>query len=97
MHYEFILSKCTTLEAMVLWLNLGIMVVAMIGFGMMVVNINNRNLNFLYMLSIGALLMFFPTRQERIGILGRRIFFISVFSFMFLSYIFSKSNMCSGT
>jgi hypothetical protein len=30
------------------------MVVAMIGFGMMIVNINNRKHNFLYMLSIGA-------------------------------------------
>ena len=95
MHYEFVLSNCTTTEAILLWLNLGVMFVAMIGFGMMVANFMNRNCNILLAIGIGALLMFFPTSEERLGIIGRRIFFISTSICILLTYIFVNSNICN--
>jgi hypothetical protein len=93
MHYEFVLSNCTTTEAILLWLNLGVMFVAMIGFGMMVANFMNRNCNILLAIGIGALLMFFPTSEEKMGIMGTRMFLISISICILLTYIFVNSNM----
>lgn len=95
MHYQLTLSNCTTTEAILLWFHLGIMLIAMVGFGMMVINIMKRNYNAIYFLGLGALLMFFPTSQERMGIIGRRVFLVSISIFLLLLYVISKSNICN--
>lgn len=95
MQYEFTLKNCTAFEIAFIWFHLSLLIVAAVGFIMMLLSLKKRDYDNFTFMSMGAILMFFPRGHERQGVWGRRIFFIGVTSFVLLLAVLTSYDVCT--